>query len=119
MRLPNAESAFVDIDKLRDYCLSTEHPQGKHKARVFAASLGLTAADAKVLQAALYKAAQTDEAVPTNRDEFGQRYVLDFEVTGPKGGAILRSAWIVRPTRGVSEAYNVLRSLRTDYDEAA
>ena len=35
MKLPNAEQAFVDVRKLRDYCFSTEHPRGQHKARVF------------------------------------------------------------------------------------
>ncbi len=49
MRLPNAERAVVDIAKLRDYCLNFEHPRGRHKARVFAAALGLTTADAEML----------------------------------------------------------------------
>jgi hypothetical protein len=31
MKLPNAERAFVDVRKLRDYCLSGEHPRGQHK----------------------------------------------------------------------------------------
>ncbi len=29
-------------------------------------------------------------------DGFGARYVLDFQLTGPKGSATVRSAWIVR-----------------------
>jgi hypothetical protein len=45
MKLPYAESAIVDVRKLRDYCLSAAHPRGKHKARVFASALGLTAED--------------------------------------------------------------------------
>lgn len=32
MKLPNAENAFVDIEKLRGYCLNLSHPRGKHKA---------------------------------------------------------------------------------------
>ena len=35
MKLPNADRAFVDIAKLRDYSLNAEHKEGKHKARVF------------------------------------------------------------------------------------
>jgi hypothetical protein len=42
MKLPNAERVFVDIAKLRDYSLDPVHPEGKHKARVFAAALGLS-----------------------------------------------------------------------------
>lgn len=41
VRLPNPERAIVDIAKLKDYCLDTEHEDGKHKARVFAAVLGV------------------------------------------------------------------------------
>lgn len=42
MKLPNAEYAIVDKDKIENYCLNLEHPRGKHKARVFIRTLGLT-----------------------------------------------------------------------------
>lgn len=35
MKLPNAENAVVSIEKLRDYSLNPNHPEGKHKARAF------------------------------------------------------------------------------------
>ena len=35
MKIPNAERAIVEIGKLRDYCLNSEHNDGKHKARLF------------------------------------------------------------------------------------
>ena len=57
MKLPNAEKAIVDIANLRDYCLSEDHLRGRHKARVFLASLGLTAQYAEELQASLLQAA--------------------------------------------------------------
>jgi len=71
MKLPNAARAIVDIEKLRDYCLSESHPRGKHKARVFATVLRLTATDVFELRDAMISAVQTEEAV-------------------------VRSAWIVR-----------------------
>jgi hypothetical protein len=49
MLIPNAERALVDIRKLCDYCLNPTHPEGKHKARLFAAALGMTAYDAENL----------------------------------------------------------------------
>ncbi len=82
--------------KLQEYCLSLSHPRGRHKARVFAAVLGLTADDAGLLRDALLQAARTEEAIPTDQDEFGQRYVIDFQMQGPQGTAIVRSAWIIR-----------------------
>lgn len=47
MKLPNADRAVVEIEKLIDYCLSPEHPRGKHKARVFRAACGLTSEHAE------------------------------------------------------------------------
>lgn len=95
MGLANAGRAEVDPRKLTDYCLSPTHPVGKHKAAVFRAALGLTAADAVVLRNALLRAAEIGEAVTGRSDEFGQRYVIDFEMTTEVGTATVRSAWMI------------------------
>lgn len=87
---------FVDLRKLRDYCLSAEHRRGRHKARVFASALGLTSKDAAPLRDALLEAAQTHDAEAMRKDEYGARYVLDFEMAEPSGRAAVRSVWIVR-----------------------
>jgi hypothetical protein len=96
MRLPNPESAVVDLAKLRDYCLSPEHPRGRHKARMFSAMLGFTAQDAEELQHALLNAAHTYEAFSMVGDDYGQRYAIDFPLEGPDGLVAIRSLWIVR-----------------------
>lgn len=96
MKMPNADRAFVDIAKLRDYCLSANHPRGRHKARVFVAALGLTEGDAAELQHALLEAAQIEEVVSGEQDSYGQRYVLDFPLSTAAGRAVVRSSWIVR-----------------------
>jgi hypothetical protein len=87
----------VEVAKLRDYCLSNTHPRGRHKARVFHSRLGLTADDAETLRRALLNAAQEHQAElrETDVDEFGRRYVLDFEMTSAVGTATVRSAWVV------------------------
>ena len=96
MRQPNSERAVVQMEKLRDYCLSREHPRGRNKARVFESALGLTASNASALRDALLAAARTTDAIPAEKDEFGRRYMLDFMMSGPKGRAWVRSSWIVR-----------------------
>jgi hypothetical protein len=101
MKLPGGKSAVVEIAKLRHYCLNATHPRGRHKARVFAAVLGFTAADADVLRQALLNAAIKGEAVTGARDDYGQRYVLDFELDGPKGEATVRSSWIILHKEGI------------------
>jgi hypothetical protein len=101
MQLPNGEQAIIDIIKLRAYCLNTAHPRGRHKARVFAAALGITAADAAYLRAILKEAARTGEAVARAHDAYGQRYTVDFAVAGPTGMVQIRSNWIVRQGEAV------------------
>lgn len=95
-KLPNPENAVVEMRKLRDYCLSPEHPRGRHKARVFASALGLTAEDSEELRRALLSATRSQEADPTEQDEYGQRYMLDFVMSTEAGSATVRSGWIVR-----------------------
>ncbi|SMC01405.1 conserved hypothetical protein [Rubrobacter radiotolerans DSM 5868] len=99
-KLPNPEKAVVEMRKLRDYCLSPEHPRGRHKARVFASALGLTAEDSEELRDALFSAVVSEEAAPTEEDEYGKRYVLDFEMSTEAGSATVRSGWIVRSGEG-------------------
>ena len=96
MRLPNPENAAVDVRKLRDYCLNPEHPRGRHKARVFSDALGLGVDDAEDLREALLSAARSEEAIAGEEDEYGERYVLDFEMRTAVGTATVRSGWIVR-----------------------
>ncbi|MFH0340559.1 MAG: DUF6883 domain-containing protein [Chromatiales bacterium] len=96
MRLPSGEKAIVDSVKLRDYCLSMNHPEGRHKARVFMSALGLTAEQAHELEAALLSAARDGEANVTDRDQYGQRYAVDFRMERGEREATIRSSWIIR-----------------------
>ncbi len=96
MKMPGGEAAIVDLAKLTGYCLNPEHPRGKHKARVFAATLGFTAENADELRTALLAAAATADAHPAASDQFGTRYMLEFEIIGPQGAGIVKSTWIVR-----------------------
>ena len=97
MKLPGAEQAFVDVAKLRDYALDPVHPEGKHKARVFASALGLTRNDVAWLRGQLLTAARSLDCIPGRLTQHGQRYTIDFEATHRGKTTRLRSAWIVRP----------------------
>ncbi len=96
MRMPNPGRAVVDLEKLRNYCLNPGHPRGRHKARVFLSTLGLTGDHAEQLRDSLLAAAHAEDAVAAERDDYGQRYVVDFTTSGPTGRAGVRSSWIVR-----------------------
>ncbi len=95
MKLPNAGNAIVDLVKLTDYCLSPDHPRGKHKARVFESACGLTAEHAELLRQQLLDAAEESDAVETGSDAHGRRFVIECKVQGPSGEAAVRTAWIL------------------------
>jgi len=95
-RLPNAERAFVDLAKLRNYSLNPTHEKGKHKARVFRSALGFTVEDAERLRRLVLEAVLTCEAMPGTPTPYGQRFAVDMEVAGLSGPVTVRSAWIIR-----------------------
>ena len=97
MGLPNGANAVVDIENLRDYCLSAQHPEGRHKARVFLAVLGLTSVDAAKLREILLAAAVVNNEVSIiDADKYGCRYAMDTIVTLGSREAFVRSAWIIK-----------------------
>lgn len=96
MKLPNADRAVIDIVKLQDYCLSSNHPRGRHKARVFATALGLTASNAEELKQAILSAILIEDATPTEQDGYGQRFVVDFIMVRQDRRAEVRTSWIIR-----------------------
>lgn len=96
LKLPHPERAIVHIGKLTDYCLSPEHSSGKHKARVFKSALNLDMEDAKTLRNVLLDVVCQKMAVPTRRNAYGQKYVIDFEMSHSERVAEVRTVWIVR-----------------------
>ena len=97
MKLPNGARAVVDIVKLRDYCLSSQHPEGRHKARVFLSALGMSSTDAEKLREILLNAASVNNEISiTESDKYGCRYFFDVLVTWGSREAIVRSAWIIK-----------------------
>ena len=49
-----------------------------------------------ILVIVLGNAAAIGDAAVGKADEYGYRYVIDFEFEGPRGTAVIRSVWIVR-----------------------
>jgi hypothetical protein len=94
--LPNADHAFVDIAKLRNYCLNPDHGEGKHKARVFRSTLGFTVEDADKLRDLIQSRMLMTAATELAPSDYGQRYVVDFQIEGLQGAAIIRTSWIIR-----------------------
>lgn len=100
MKLPNAERAVINIEKLRDYSLNPDHPKGKHKAHVFQEKLGLRAEHAERLREQILEAVLKSEAIEQSPSAYGRRFVVDFQAQRGVGyvmtHAIIRTAWIIR-----------------------
>lgn len=96
MKLPNAESAFVDIRKLTKYALDPTEARGRHKARVFKSALGFTTENANELRDAILKCVLVSEAVIGELDFYGQRYTVDCRIETERGAATVRTCWIIR-----------------------
>ena len=95
MKLPNGDKAIIDERKLVEYCLNFAHLRGRHKARVFEAALGITTLNYWILRDGLRVAAVSADAVAGETDQFGQRFIIDFDLQGPAGVGKVRSAWII------------------------
>ena len=96
MKLPNGDRAIVELSKLRHYCLNPHHEHGKHKARVFSATLGLRARNAEWLREQLLRFAVEGDATAISQTQFGALYMLDCELKTDIGATTVRSGWIVR-----------------------
>ncbi len=100
MKLPNAENAVVDIAKIRDYCLNPDHPEGKHKARVFLNKLGVTKNDADHLRQLILEGILVAEAKEESSITYGSRFVVDLSISWAQevvlSTAVVRTAGIIR-----------------------
>ena len=99
MKLPAADRAIVDEAKVRDYLLSTEHPVGRFKARVFAAA-GYRRDAWQQLCRDLVALAGAIEVTPAAPDAYGRRYVGTGTLAGPAGRPLpIVTVWLI-PSEG-------------------
>ena len=96
-RLPNAEAAIVDLRKLTGYVLDHTHPRGRHKARVFAAALGLRSSDAAWLRDAILAGVTGTDAWKEAIDLYGARWRVDLTLTHGGRVARVRTHWLLSP----------------------
>ncbi len=95
MRLPNAEDARVDREKLTDYLLCVSHPDGASKAEFFA-RLGFRLEDWAALADALRRHGAHGGVVNTVDSAYGTRYAVDGPLETPDGrNPLVRTVWIV------------------------
>jgi len=93
MKLPNAESAFVERDKIVGYLLNLSHRYGASKARFFG-EFGFWLANWETLAQALREHAQCHQVSKVKQTVFGMRYEIEGILRTPIGRTPrLRTVW--------------------------
>ena len=91
----SARDAIIPADKLRDYLLSTIHPDGRGKAQ-YLGRLGYSQDAFGRLDADLREQVLSLEAQPGRASRYGEKYEILGSLTGPNGNtAWVRTIWIV------------------------
>ena len=95
MKLPNAERAFVEHEKIRDYLLNPAHPDNGGKAQFFL-SAGFSKDNWQSFAAALRQLVETAPVAKKVESPHGIKYVVDAKMMTPQGKMCeLRTIWIV------------------------
>lgn len=95
MKLPNAEHAIIEREKVADYLLNCGHPDNGGKAPFFVA-YGFHPDAWDVFAGALRSLAVTGEITKSLDSPHGMKYILDGEIETPAGRqATLRTIWIL------------------------
>lgn len=95
MRLRNVDKAIVDEDKILNYLLNSQHPDGAPKAKFFEA-LGFKADEWQALAVALVDVARSFDIMTFVESEHGQKYIIEGVIRSPiNREAKVRTVWIV------------------------
>ena len=91
----STHNAIIPPNKLRDYLLSTAHPDGRGKAE-FLGALGYSQDAFGRLEADLREQILTLDAQPGRVSPYGQKYEILGPLTGPNGSTgWVRTIWII------------------------
>ena len=100
LRLPNAKAARIPTEKLVRYALDPGHERGRHKARVFASALGITATDWRYLHDQILEALPDAEVRATRITAFGVAYEVIVQIDGLNGATHpVITTWIIEGDR--------------------
>jgi len=83
-RLPNAEKAIIEAEKLRGYILSSTHPVGRFKAAFFR-RLGYSAENWETFERSLRSLILTQDATEAEKSRYGKKYIVEGSFAGPSG----------------------------------
>ncbi len=95
MKLPNSELVLVEKDKIVNYLLCADHPDGGSKARFFQ-RFGFTIGEWPALVQALSRHGQENEVIIKVESSYGMRYTVEGLIEAPDGRKPrIRTVWII------------------------
>jgi len=95
MKLPNAEQAVVEREKIADYLLAASHPDNGGKAEFFA-RFGFRRDEWQTMAGALCKLAREAEVSVSSTSAHGQKFVIVGRIETPSGrSATVQTIWIM------------------------
>jgi hypothetical protein len=83
-RLPNAERAIIEADKLRGYVLSSAHPVGRFKAAFFQ-RLGYSAENWEAFEWSLRELILSQDVAQVEESQYGQKFIVEGPFKGSSG----------------------------------
>jgi hypothetical protein len=99
VRLPRVRDATIPTAKLVGYALSATHERGRHKGRVFASALAITASDWRYLHDQILESLPGGEVRSTRITPFGTAYEVIVMIDGLNGRTLpVVTTWMVAST---------------------
>lgn len=94
-RLPNAEKAIIEAEKLQGYILSPTHPVGRFKAAVFQ-RLGYSVDNWETFEQSLRKLILTQSAVQVEESQYGKKFLVEGPFAGLSGRTMkIVTIWVI------------------------
>lgn len=95
LKLPTPHSLRVDREKIVEYLLNHEHPDGRAKA-LFFERVGFKTEAWETLADALRAHGGTHDVASVVESRFGTRYIVEGKLVSPDGrNPLIRTVWIV------------------------
>lgn len=93
--VPNRQNALVEHEKIIGYLLSSAHPVGRNKARIFA-RCGYDPGNAHELTAELKRVITNGQLVKVVESQWGLKYIVDGMLHCYRGSILgIRTVWII------------------------
>jgi hypothetical protein len=94
-KLPNADKAIIETEKLRDYILSATHPVGRFKAAYFL-RFGYSTVNWEVFERDLRSLIADIDVSEIQESRYGKKFVIKGSVISPSGVPVqIVTAWII------------------------